>query len=296
VQPESLEEFRRHNQSAIERLYAQSDATRFGVTEREFSEALHRGYCRRIETGPGFRDAADIEAFLCSLHVADLGLAIACRKGNDDAWREMRKQCGSAIESAARALISNPTHAREIADSLYADLYGLREADGHRASPLDHYHGRSSLRAWLRAVIVRREADFWRGQRALEPIEKIENQVPTDGRVNLDEPDPDRARYLPMLGDALLHAIAALEVRDKLRLSYHYVHGLTLAEIGRLLGEHESTVSRKLSATRDKIKAEVERSLRADHRLSDEEINQCFEYAIGDWAFNLAEALSQAKG
>jgi RNA polymerase sigma-70 factor len=295
VQPESLAEFQRHYQSTIERLYVQSGAMRFAVTVGEFAQGLRRSYCRRIETGPGFRDAGEAETFLGSLHVADLALAIACRKGRDDAWSELRSRCGNAIESAARGLVRDPIRAREVADSLYADLFGLRQAGGRRLSPLDHYHGRSSLHAWLRAVMVRRGADFWRSQRSLGLIEKTPEQITSDGRVNADEPDPDRARYLPMVDEALTGALSALEAQDRLRLSYHYVHGLKLAEIGRLLGEHESTVSRKLSAARGRIKAEVERSLRADHCLSDEQIERCFEYATGDWVFNLAEALSQAK-
>jgi IS30 family transposase len=88
--------------------------------------------------------------------------------------------------------------------------------------------------------------------------------------------------------------IDALSARDRLRLSY-YVQELTLAETGALLGEHESTVSRGLARIRAEIRRSVECALRKDYRLSDDQIDKCFEYAVGDWPFDLARALEPAK-
>jgi RNA polymerase sigma-70 factor len=294
VLAESLEEFRHRHHLTIERLYAESGAGRFEIAGAAFAEALYRGYRRRDETGPDFKFSGEIDAFLVSLHVGDLALAIACRQGNEIAWREFRSRYHRTIESVARALISDPVRALETAESLYADLYGLRDAGARRASPFDHYHGRAGLGAWLRVVIARREADLWRAEKMVEPIESITERIPTDAAGTNHEPcDPDRARYAPLLSDALTRAIAALEPARKLLLSYYYVQGMTLAEIGRLQAEHESTVSRRLSATRNRIRREVERSLRVDHRLSNEQIDRCFDYATADWPFNLATILYQ---
>lgn len=289
---ESLEQFRRRYHLLIGQLYVQSGAQRFGVAPADFGEALYRSYRRRAETGPEFRDASGIEAFLNSLQVCDLALAIGCRQGSEDAWSEFFARYRGVIDSAARALVSDPVRARELADSTYADLYGLREAGGHRASPLDHYHGRSMLAAWLRVVIARRQVDMWRAERPAAPIEKITERITADGAPHSGSPDPEGARYIPMLSDSLERAIAALDTRDRLRLSYYYVHELPLAEIGRLLHEHESTSSRRLAAARARIRALVEHSLRIDHRLSDEQIELCFDCATGDWPFNLAQLLS----
>jgi hypothetical protein len=73
------------------------------------------------------------------------------------------------------------------------------------------------------------------------------------------------------------------------------LQGLTLAQIGSLMGEHESTISRKLASTRNTIRGNVERILRDEHHLSADQISSCFEYATEDWPFNLAEVLGQAK-
>ena len=54
-----------------------------------------------------------------------------------------------------------------------------------------------------------------------------------------------------------------------MRLGCCYTQELTLAETGRILGEHEATVSSKLARTRTRIREHVELSAQAlgQHRL-----------------------------
>jgi hypothetical protein len=62
----------------------------------------------------------------------------------------------------------------------------------------------------------------------------------------------------------------------------YYVSQLTLAEIGRISGEHEATVSRQLARTRRVLRQEMERRLREDGRLSQAQVARALELAIGD--------------
>ena len=95
-----------------------------------------------------------------------------------------------------------------------------------------------------------------------------------------------------MLQAVLQAALAALAPRDRLRLAYYYVEGLTLAQIGKLLAEHEATVSRKLERTRREIRKQVEAALRREKKLSDAQLRLCYEYAREEWPFDLTRALS----
>jgi IS30 family transposase len=79
----------------------------------------------------------------------------------------------------------------------------------------------------------------------------------------------------------------ALAPRDRLRLAYYYAEELTLAEIGRLLGEHESTVSRQLERTRREVRRSVESALREEKKLSEAQLRLCYEYAREEWPFDL---------
>ena len=178
--------------------------------------------------------------------------------------------------------------AREIADSLYAELYGIKERPGDRRSLFHYFQGRSSLATWLRAVLAQRYVDRLRAQRRYEPLPDEEldtRRAARPGDVAADRgepPDPDRARFLALVRQALGCAVGQLPARDRLRLASYYVQELTLAETGRVLKEHEATVSRQLARTRRDIRSAVERQLRDESGLNDDQVAACFEWVAGD--------------
>ena len=100
---------------------------------------------------------------------------------------------------------------------------------------------------------------------------------------------------LAALERSLNEALNALSPDDRLRLSYYYVQDLTLAQTAAILGEHESSASRNLSRARAVIRECVTRTLRREYRFSDDQISQCFEYATGDWSFDLGRMLALGK-
>ena len=206
---------------------------------------------------------------------ADLELARLCAEGNEPAWERFVREYRPLLYRAADAL-DRTQGAREIADSLYADLYGINGSTGERQSLFRYYQGRSSLATWLRAVLAQRYVDRVRVQRKTEPLP--DEELPARSQ----EPDPDRARYAELLRQALERAVAALTARDRLRFGCYYVQELTLAETGRVLKESEATSSRQLARARLTIRRDVERQLRDDARLSDDQIAACFASVADD--------------
>lgn len=273
-------------------LYERSAARRWRISEADFAQTIERAIERRF--AEAIPNPAEIEIFLDSLHVEDLALAMACRAGNAEAWREFDTRYHGVIESFVRAIARDTNRAREIESSLYGDLFDVARVGNPRRSPLDYYHGRSTLAAWLRVVIVRREAD-WLRERYHANAAAAAEPIDSGDRSHAAPADPDRALFIPILAKALDTALAELAARDRLRLSYYYVQGLTLAETGTLLGEHESSVSRNLARIRLAIRRGVARELKREHHLSDEQITRCFEFGTDDWPFDLGRALSQAK-
>ena len=291
----SLEQFLENYCDSIDRLYSTSNAAAWHVSRTSFAGALWQSFERRFGAGARPVTRAEAATFLDSLHVADLALAIGCRDGDADAWRHLVATYRAPVDAFARAALGNSSRAGEIADSLWADLYGLRGADGDRRSPLAHYGGRSSLMSWLRVVVTRLEADQWRATRRMEPLHEDR-----DGNSNCiadgtAPPDPDRARLLAALERSLNEALNALSPDDRLRLSYYYVQNLTLAQTAALIGEHESSASRNLARARTAIRDCVTRTLRREYHFSDDQIGQCFEYATGDWPFDLGRMLALGK-
>jgi RNA polymerase sigma factor (sigma-70 family) len=221
-----------------------------------------------------------------SPYAADLELAGLCAAGDAQAWERFMLEYRPVLYRAADAL--DPSGgAREIADSLYAELYGVRDGGGERRSLFHYFQGRSSLATWLRAVLSQRYVDRIRVQRRLEPLPDDESaQAPSAAgprRADRAEPpDPERGRYLSLLRHALGCAIASLTDRDRLRLGCYYVQGLTLAETGRLLKESEATASRQLARTRRVIRDAVERRLRDEAGLTGDQIDACFASVADD--------------
>ena len=260
----------------LARLYGQSEAAAWGVSETAFGAALERSALKTLAEGA--KDPRRLERFLSALHLKDLALACACEEGTELAWDHFIREYRPVLYRSADALAPGGA-ARELADSVYAELYGLEKRDGERRSLFRYYHGRSSLATWLRAVLAQRHVDRIRAERRLDPIEE-EASLPA--AATNPEDDPDRPRFLALVRLALLRAIAGLADRDRLRLGCYYRQSLTLAETGRLLNEHEATVSRQLARTRKAIRAEVERYLRKEQGFGDEQIALCFECTIDD--------------
>jgi RNA polymerase sigma-70 factor (ECF subfamily) len=220
-----------------------------------------------------------VERYLASLHLEDLALACACAEGHEGAWEHFVREHRPVLYRAADA-IDRTGGARDLADALYAELFGLTERGGERLSLFRYFHGRSSLATWLRAVLAQRHVDRVRGARRLDPL-------PADGDVDAipakgESRHPERARYLALMRRAVSAAVTRLAPRDRLRLACYYAQGLTLAQIGRALGEHEATSSRHLARTRRAIREDVERQLRQDELMSEDEVAECFSSVVED--------------
>jgi RNA polymerase sigma-70 factor (ECF subfamily) len=229
----------------------------------------------------------------------DVELARQCADGDERAWERFILEYRALLYRAADALEPHGG-ARELADALYADLYGLQERGGERQSLLRYYQGRSSLATWLRAVLAQRFVDRVRAQRRLEPLpaEEAESADRTAfaKATARQEPNPDRGRYRALAQEAVARAIARLGERDRLRLRLYYGQDLTLAETGRALGEHEATASRQLARTRSKIRAEAECQLGEEAGLSPPQIAECFETLVEDPGdLRLEELLGSAE-
>jgi RNA polymerase sigma-70 factor, ECF subfamily len=258
-------------------LHRLTRAGRWDVTVEAFGEALGRS-AERALVGRA-TDAKAVERYLRGLQLDDLALACACAAGSDEAWDLFVQEYRPILYRAADAL-DRSGGGREVADSLYAELFGLRDRGGERQSLFSHFHGRSSLATWLRAVLAQRFVDRARSRRRLDPLPDDESAASLAAPA--PDPDPDRARLLPLIWQALRLAIESLVPRNRLRFACYYADGLTLAETGRILGEHEATVSRQLAKTRTVLRQQVARALREEAHLDEVEVGRAFEYAVED--------------
>jgi RNA polymerase sigma factor (sigma-70 family) len=216
-------------------------------------------------------------------HQADLALAAACAAGDEAAWERFVREFRPGLYRSADAI--DPTGgARDLADALFAELFGMRERDGVRQSLFKYYQGRSSLATWLRAVLAQRHVDRIRATRRLVPLP--DDDAPPQGRAvrvtPSSAPDPDESGCRSAVRLTLADAISRLDARDRLRLGCYYVQDLTLSAIGKMFGEHEATASRHLTRIRRELRATVEVLMRETHGFAAPALADCLRTVMND--------------
>src|ERR1700722_6512134 len=293
--------------ATFERLYAESKARRWGLSCERFASSLERSAEKRLASGNLTPEKLD--EYLATLHVEDLALAAACMENCEPAWEHFVAAYRPYLRAAAATVLrcsSASPEACELADSLFAELYGLADGARRERSLFRYFHGRSSLKTWLRAVLAQRHIDVIRAGRRFESLDDDDAKpavTKLTSSVSAQPSDPHRERYVSLFVRALQSALAALDPRDEQRLRLYYAQQQTLAEIGRQLSEHESSVSRNLDRIRLALRRAVEETLRngcppvngftAELGLSDAQISLCFEYASADAAFDLEKLLER---
>src|SRR5215831_2757400 len=205
-------------------------------------------------------DAAAVESFLDGLHADDLCLVIACERGDEHAWNDLFQGYGATVRSAARSASSNEAMADDVAQSIWAELHGLKSrADGSPGGKLAYYSGVGSLGGWLRAVVGQLAVDQHRRQTKLV---QADEDADLD-RMALDESETEREGAFQVsatpeellasqsagadVENALARVLAGLADEDRLLMKLYYFDGLRLREAGAVLGVHEATVSRRLT-------------------------------------------------
>jgi RNA polymerase sigma-70 factor (ECF subfamily) len=240
-------------------LWRGCDAARWGLTRDEFEQIL-------VDAGTaqnfGLAEASNATpatpkqqaVFFRSLCVADFALARACARGNERAWEHLVAVYRQPLTRAAIAITGSETLGCDLADQLYAELYGLNVREGQRRCPLLSYRGRGSLMGWLRTTLAQRHVDHYRRTRREEPIEELDSPAP--------EPLPQTpARELSLLERAIEQAVSSCNAEERYLLAAYYLDGQTLLEIARVLGVHEATVSRRLHRTADQIRKQILKNL-----------------------------------
>jgi len=274
--------------SALTELYQRSRAALVGLSEPEFARILEETAGKYV---PPEAKEREVEEFCRGLRLEELALARACAAGHERAWELFLTRYREKLYDAARSITREDSSARELADSLYADLYGTETRDGRRACKLNYYTGRGSLEGWLRATLAQEYVNRYRRQQRLVSLEeKTEAGAQFAAADPASELAPD-----PRLAEATDTVLAALAAEDRFILASYYLDERTLAEIARVLGVHESTISRKLEkiarALRDKIMKELRR-----RGMSRRQVEEALETDVRDLSLDVSGRLAQKNG
>lgn len=239
----------------VNELWSRAGGEACPLTAGEFATVLAAvGARHNYGLPPGTEaDGGRRAAFFRSLHLEELALAHACALGREPAWERLVAAYRSALAQAGTAIAGNAALGAELADSLYGELYGLRQVDGERSSPLASYSGRGSLLGWLRATLVQRYRDHLRRTRRETPLEDFDSPAPEAAAAVSAE--------LTVLAAAVASALGGLAAEDRFLLAAYYLDRQTLLEIARTLHVHEATISRRLKRLVAELRKQLLRSL-----------------------------------
>jgi RNA polymerase sigma-70 factor (ECF subfamily) len=275
-------------ESLVAELYHDSKAAKIGLTVEAFADVLQQVAAKYLTAAAS---PSEVLEFLTHLRLEDLALARACALGSETGWEVFLMRYREKLYLAAHSIVQGDANARELADSLYADLYGTRSADGRRISKLNSFTGRGSLEGWLRAVMAQEYVNRFRRQQRLV---SLEDQAEAGAQFEAESPDPTQA-VDARLREATDQALASLAPEDKFILANYYLDGRRLAEIALLLGVHESTISRKL----EKITAGVRKAIASGlvkRGMSKKEAVEIMDVEVTELTLDVRSRLMQEKG
>jgi RNA polymerase sigma-70 factor (ECF subfamily) len=251
----------------IPQLYASSNAKTYDLTQSEF-EAI-------------FATQADTLVALNPQYRNDCILARACAHGLNHAWDHFLALYRQPLTRAAIAIAGN--QGQDLADSLYAELYGLAAKTDHagsptRKSPLASYKGRGSLIGWLRTTLAQRHIDHHRRTWREQPLETL-GETNHPSQIDPVAPIPETiptTKDLAILRGAIQQSLASRPAEDRFLLAAYFLDQQTLLQIAKILHVHEATVSRRLHRLVEALRKDLLQNLQS-HGLS----KRAAEEAIG---------------
>jgi RNA polymerase sigma-70 factor (ECF subfamily) len=281
----------------------------YSISEAELAAALHASAKKYLTAvieqtvgnpGPSPEARQAVADYFTSLNSDDLALAVACARGDEAAWGDFYRDYRSYLINIARTMTQDAGAAEQLADSTFAELYGLRESAGVRVSKFSFYSGRGSLRGWLRAVVFQLSADQHRQTSRLVQTEEPEDMDRLASASAVEHPVVPEVsfvndRYRAGVADALRRAIQELESRERLLLAYYYYEEMTLREIGQLFDVHEATISRWLTKVQKRVRKLVEKSLARDHGFNRREVSEAIQLAAEEMNHSVREYLFDAS-
>lgn len=281
----------RFSSRLVSELYAISRAEEYGLSQPELVAILEQVADKHF-AGAAV-SPAEAGNFLRSLHLEELALARACAAGHQRAWDFFLTRYREGLYGAAYSIAREESAARDLADSIYADLYGTRTRDGERLSKLASYTGRGSLAGWLRTVMAQQHVDRYRKVRRMVSLDE-ESEKGVQFVAHAPQPDDSlQSHQHSRLEQATDDALAQLLSEERFILASYFLDGRTLAEIARMLGVHESTISRKIDKLTTGLRKRIRDAL-AKGGLTRPQAEELLESDVRDLAIDVKRSLGRS--
>ena len=260
-------------------LYHKGKAAEFGLAPEKFVALLEEIASRCAPESTQKQK----EEFCSRLYIEDLVLTRMCAAGNERAWEVFMRRFREKLYDVGRQITREDSAGRDLADSVYAELYGTRTREGERVSKLNSYSGRGSLDGWLRTVLAQEYVNRYRRQRKLVSLDE-ESEEGT--QYAAAEPAPV-APLDARLERATDEALRSLSAEDRFVLASYFLDERTLAQIAR-----ESTISRKVEKLTKGLRKQILKNL-LKQGMSRRQAEEAVTADVRDISLNIRASLAQ---
>ncbi len=244
-------------------LVALCTAARAANRELAVDEAVLTGVIARHARG-------DVAGYLGRCRSGELWLASRCAAGDSTAIAALRATFDPIIERVVRRFASTEHAPDDLRQIIMARLL---VGDGERRPKIADYAGQGFLENWLRVTAVRICLDLAkRKDRAREKpvVGDAELALPSPADLSLEHL---KAEYRPVVAAALHAAARALSPGDRVLLRQHLAAGMTIDQLGAVLGVHRATAARRIERARASLLESVRTALAARLALDLEEVD-----------------------
>lgn len=263
------------------------------IDDRALVTAIATHACAAANGEDAARAAVAIDGYLARCHAAELALALAASRGSAAAIAEFERAYRLAIDSACRRF-AGATHS---ADDLKQILRGrLFVAEPGKQPKLADYAGQGYLENWLRVTAVRIFLDLHkRKDRTREVAAAAEDvlALPQPGDLALDVV---KAEYRDAVAAAMHEAAKLLEPGDRHLLRQHLVAGLSIDQLGAVLGIHRATAARRIARARERLVADTRTELARRLRLAPAELDEVIGLVLSRLEVSIGQLLATAPG
>jgi RNA polymerase sigma-70 factor (ECF subfamily) len=231
----------------------------------------------------------ELANYLEHCHAGDLAVASQSARGSQGAIAELERAHRNTIEAACRRFAGPGQTADDLRQILRTKLF---VAEKDKTPKIADYAGQGFLDNWLRVTAVRVFLDLTkRKDRTRESSAEDDDilALPNPGDLQLDVV---KAEYRAAVAAAMHEGAQALEPGDRHLLRQHFVAGLSIDQLGSVLGIHRATAARRISRAREQLVAETRKQLALKLKLPDAELDEVLGLVMSRLDVSIAKLLA----
>jgi len=224
-------------------------------------------------------------------HVEDHALAAAAGRGDADAIEALEEKYGQALGFVCRRFAGKGHTEDDLRQILREKLF---VATPEHPPTIAQYNGAGSLESWLRVIATRLFIDLGRRK------DRARESSSDPGTLDAVEPrdlelDLVKAEYRTAVQAAMDEAAHQLEPGDRHLLRQHFVAGLTVDQLGAVLGVHRATAARRLAKARETLAQRTREIVATQLRLEESELEEIFGLVSSKLSLSIGKMLATPK-